>query len=265
MKNALLLLLLIVSFSVSAQEDYVFSPINSNDGLSDNRVRNICQLSDGRMIIITEGLVNIYDGTRFRYMHYDDRKAYRLTDYGGWHRTYVDGEKRLWLKNHNKLYIFDLNRELFIPNADSIFIREGIKGRVKDFFMDTEQNLWFVTDNDDLYYHKKGERETTLFLTHVSEYGDENDQLYNLVVFKNHLYLFFKSGRIFCYNRNTRKREYIEDPFKGKNAYTNSLDVVLFENYIYQLRTGGTSGLVLRFNIIGNAIGNPVCIERTFC
>lgn len=250
MKNALLLLLLFISFSVSAQEDYVFSPINSNDGLSDNRVRNICQLSDGRMIIITEGLVNIYDGTRFRYMHYDDRKAYRLTDYGGWHRTYVDGEKRLWLKNHRKLFIFDLNRELFIPNADSIFVAEGVKDHVKDFFMDSEQNLWYITDNDDLYCRKKGKGGTSLFLTQVSDVGKENDQLYNLVTYKNYIFLFYKSGRLFCYNRNTRKREYMEDPFHGKNAYTNSLEVASFENYIYQLRSGENSGVVLRFNVI---------------
>jgi len=249
MKNALLLVLLIASFRLTAQDNYVFSPINSNDGLSDNRVRNISQLPDGRMVIITEGLVNLYDGARFRYIHYDDRKAYRLANYTGWHHTYIDGDKRMWVKNHKKLFIFDLRKELFIPNVDSIFTAEGVNHVVSDLFMDTEQNFWYLTQNDDLYYRKNGTVKTTLFLSRVTDIGRLNDQLYNLVVCQNQVYLFYKSGRLICYNRLTRKQEYIEDPFSGNNNYTSSLEVALFGNYIYQLRSGNDIGSVLRFNV----------------
>lgn len=249
MKKVLFNLLLFLACTASAQEDYVFSPITSNAGLSDNRVRNICQLTDGRMVIVTEGLVNLYDGTRFRYIHYDDRKAYRLSDYTGWHRTYVDGENRIWLKNHRRLYIFDLNRELFIPNADSVFEAMGVKGRVNDLFMDTGQNLWFITEDDNLYYKEKGLGSATLFLTQVSDMGRDNDQLYNLVSHNNHVYLLYKSGRLICFNSSTRKRAYTEDPFSGKNPYSNSLEVAQYGNDMYQLRNGDNKGVVLRFNL----------------
>ena len=52
-------------FTLSAQENFVFSPISSIDGLSDNRVRTINQLSDGRVVVVTEGMVNLFNGVSF--------------------------------------------------------------------------------------------------------------------------------------------------------------------------------------------------------
>ena len=68
MKHILLLFTLFSCCQLLAQEQFVFSPINTSNGLSDNRVRAIAQLSDGRMVFATEGLVNIYDGTEFSYL-----------------------------------------------------------------------------------------------------------------------------------------------------------------------------------------------------
>ncbi len=46
--------------SVFAQsDDFVFSPINVLQGLSDNQVRYILQLPDGRMVFKTSGNINI--------------------------------------------------------------------------------------------------------------------------------------------------------------------------------------------------------------
>src|SRR5690606_27656212 len=91
-----------LSFSgglLNAGQDYVFSEINTKDGLSGNRVRSITQLSDGRMVIITEGLFNIYNGSTFHYVHYDESLEYSLSGYNGYHRLYTDGNDGLWLKN----------------------------------------------------------------------------------------------------------------------------------------------------------------------
>jgi ligand-binding sensor domain-containing protein len=94
MKHILLLVALFVSCQLWAQEHFVFSPINTSNGLSDNRVRAIAQLSDGRMVFSTEGLVNIYDGTEFSYLHADDSKAYHVPNYNGFHRFFLDAENR---------------------------------------------------------------------------------------------------------------------------------------------------------------------------
>jgi signal transduction histidine kinase/DNA-binding response OmpR family regulator/ligand-binding sensor domain-containing protein len=250
MRNTLTIIYFFICFISGAQEHYVFSPINSIDGLSDNRVRNICQLPDGRMVVITEGLVNIYDGANFRYIHYDDRKAYFLNDYSAWHRAYIDSDKRLWLKLQHKLFLFDIRTELFVPNADSVLKNMSVKGHIKDFFMDKDHGFWFVTANDELIYRHNGDNKTSLFLTHVSKIAGLNDQLYDVVVSVKQLFLFYKSGRVICYDMVTRKKIYVEDPFEGNNKYSSTLAVVPYKNYLYQVRNGNNIGLLLRFNTI---------------
>jgi hypothetical protein len=79
MKNLALLFFLFIFARALAQDHVVFSPISSIHGLSDNRVRTVCQLADGRMVIVTEGLVNIYDGASFHYMHYNEQKGVSFT------------------------------------------------------------------------------------------------------------------------------------------------------------------------------------------
>ena len=92
------------------------------------------------MVFSTEGLINIYDGTEFSYLHADDNKAYDLPNYIGFHSISIDDGNRLWLKNQKKLTCFDLHTEKFIGNIDSLFQRFGVKDKVIDFFVDSYQN-----------------------------------------------------------------------------------------------------------------------------
>lgn len=250
MKNVLLIVFLLICAYATAQENYVFSPINSSHGLSDNRVRNITQLSDGRMAIITEGLLNIYDGANFRYIHYDDRKAYFLKDYPAWHRVYIDKDNRLWLKVQHKLFLFNLNTEQFTPDADKILKDQGIRGNVKDLFMTADHSFWYVTENDDLMCRRFGDNKVSLFTSHVSKQAGTNGLLYDIAICGRQLFLFYKSGSMVCYDISTRKKMYVEDPFNGKNDYSNTLAVVPYKNYLYQVRNGNGIGLLMRFNAI---------------
>jgi len=250
MKNRLIFICLFVSICAIAQDNYVFSPINSSNGLSDNRVRNISQLPDGRMVIVTEGLVNIYDGANFSYIHYDDRKAYFLNDFSAWHRVYIDNDNRLWLKFQHKLFLFDISKEQFIQNTDSIFKNQGIKNSVKDFFVDTDLSFWYVTGNDELLYRSKKNNKAQLFLNRVSKQTGIDDQLYDVAVYANQVFLFYKSGQVVCYDKSTRKKAYVEDPFNGNNIYSSNLSVISYKNYFYQVRNGNGIGSLLRFNVM---------------
>jgi len=180
-------------------------------------------------------------------MHYDDRKAYLLKDYSAWHRVYIDNEQRLWVKNQHRLLVFDIRKELFIPNTDSIFVSQRIKGQVTNFFMDTEHNFWYTTTNDELIY--RSNNITRTFLSHISKINGISDKLYDIVVYKKQLFLFYKSGRMACIDMNTRKKLYVEDPFNGNNVYSSNLAVIPYKNYFYQVRNGNGIGLLLRFNV----------------
>lgn len=243
-----LFFLCILTFSGKSQENYVFSPINSNQGLSENEIHCINQLKDGRMIIVTQGLVNIYNGTSFSFLHHDDKKTYSLSGYCGYSRTYVDDET-VWVKDQFKLWSYNIQKEIFISNLDSVFSERRILEPIKDFFMDSRSNSWYLTINDQLIgTNSKDERITLQIDTKIN---NQKDQLYDLTVIEENLYLFFKSGLMVCYDLDSEEEIYRENPW-GKNQqtpYSRTLLVVPYKQYIYQIRTSDSNkGLAHRFN-----------------
>ena len=252
MKYILLLVALFVSCQIWAQDDFVYSSINTSNGLSDNRVRAITQLSDGRMVFATEGLVNIYDGTEFSYLHADDNKAYPVPNYNGFHRFYLDAENRLWLKNQTKLVCFNLLTELFVDSVDSLFKSSGISDTVIDFFVDANQNSWYLTNSNDLFFKGKGENKATIFISQLSNLQDKSEQLFHAEVRDSQVFLFYKSGQLDCYNIVNKKLIYTENPFgQNPNRYARTLIVIPHNEYLYQLRSGTFSGgIVVRYDYL---------------
>ncbi len=251
MRILILMICIISCFQLRSQEYMVFSTINANNGLSDNRMLRIGQLNDRRMVFITEGLVNIYNGTDFSYIHFNEREAYELSNYSGFHRVYIDNNNQLWLKNYYKLFHFDMNTELFVPNVDSIFRSQEIKGQVSDIFMDNNFNFWYLNDHDDLYYHNEIEDATYLFASNISKMNGEHDYLYDIAANDSLVFLFYKSGQMICFDIESKIALYADNPFKKKNNYTVSLSVVPYKHYLYQLRNGyENKSSFLRYNIL---------------
>lgn len=80
----------------SINKDFeTFIPINTSDGLSDNQIRFIQQLPDGRMVFTTFGNVNIYDGVHFRNIHNTEKSRYILKNYNGFYRIYHSSDSLL--------------------------------------------------------------------------------------------------------------------------------------------------------------------------
>jgi ligand-binding sensor domain-containing protein len=252
MKTLVLLFLLPIFVQPWAQSHIVFSPISSTHGLSENRVRTICQLADGRMVIVTEGLVNIYDGASFEYMHYNEQKAYHLRDYSGYHRAYVDNEHRLWIKNRHQVMLFDFRAARFEPAIDSVFAAQGINSNIVDLFMDSDFNFWYVLENKTLLLRENSTRNTRTFIHNVQKVSlSPNDRLYDLAIRDNQLFLFFQSGEMVCYNIETAQELYRETTLhEPLNRYSNTLMVVPHKQFLYQARSGNNTGLLVRFNTL---------------
>ena len=89
MKHIITIFFIFLSLPAIAEKYCVFTPIKGTEGLGGNRVRNITQLPDGRMMIITEGLLNLYDGTDFNYLHYNQKHFCPLSAYSGFHHEYI--------------------------------------------------------------------------------------------------------------------------------------------------------------------------------
>lgn len=65
MKHIITIFFIFLSLPAIAEKYCVFTPIKGTEGLGGNRVRNITQLPDGRMMIIT-GLIKPIRRNRFQ-------------------------------------------------------------------------------------------------------------------------------------------------------------------------------------------------------
>ncbi len=245
----LLGLFLCFCVSLNAQQSFVFTAIDSKNGLSENRVRTILQLQDGRMVVTTEGVTNIYDGTSFKYLHLKGNNISRLTGYSGFHHGYVDKEY-VWIKDKAKLMGIDIKQERFVSKPDSVLSEMGIREPIADFFVDVYQNYWVLTSLDKLLFRNAKNGKTAVFLKNVSTPNGAKDQLYDVAVIKQQLFLFYRQGLIVCYDLNTAKELYKTNSLSKQEQakYNNTLMVVQSDNSLYQIRNG-SAGVMLAYDI----------------
>ena len=85
--------------------DY-FYVLNTQQGLSDNRVLQMMQLADGRLAVRTPKDINLYDGRRFSWIPLPAEKAESITKYKGQTHLYADIQDRLWVKEYQKIICF---------------------------------------------------------------------------------------------------------------------------------------------------------------
>lgn len=237
--------------SESAAQSYAFSPIDVNSGLSDNQVRNVTQLKDGRMVITTQGQVNVYDGSGFKYLHYTDKNSMPLSGYAGFHHDYVASNGYLWLKNDHRLFVIDIRKDQFISDPAILLHSWGVDTPLSDFFMDQQHNLWLITKNDDLYYLPEGQHQKQFFLKGISRLTGSSDQIYDLAVQNQQLYLFLRSGMLICIDIKTKKEIYrCQSPaYDQSPKYTSTSFVVAGPKHFYQLRNGPGGGLMLCYDL----------------
>ena len=141
----LLFLLLCIRMTLTVDaNDFLFTSINTAQGLSDNQIRYILQLPDGRMVFTTNGNVNLYDGVHFSYLHRTAEDVSPLKQYEGCYRIYQCGDSLLWIKDYHKLMCIDLHQEKYIPHLDSYFRRKEIHEPVEDLFVDNSGRIWLL-------------------------------------------------------------------------------------------------------------------------
>ncbi|WP_342646229.1 helix-turn-helix domain-containing protein [Mucilaginibacter sp. CSA2-8R] len=235
---------------VCATPNYAFTPVDVNNGLSGNQVRNIAQLPDGRMAIITQGLVNIYDGAKFKYLHYNQQNSLKLSGYTGFHHTYMGTNGYMWLKNYHQLLIIDVNHERFVSSPNHLLQSLGIKQSISDFFMDRDHRMWIITGSDDLYYLTEGQTKAKLFTRQVSQLPGSADQVYDVAVLSQKLYLFYRSGILVCFDMQSGKELYRQQSLSTdqRSKYGATSFVIPAKHQFFQLRNGTGGGAMLSYD-----------------
>ncbi|EHQ28895.1 hybrid sensor histidine kinase/response regulator transcription factor [Mucilaginibacter paludis] len=249
MRSFFFLIVLLIGKGLFAQQFRAFTPIESSNGLSENSVRTINQLPDGRIAIVTQGMVNLYNGTSFQYIHINDEYIYPLSGYLGFHHAYVENEKRLWLKTQGKLMLIDPSTERYEEHPEKVLQSLGVSEPLSDFFMDSDKGLWMVTVSGKLLYRNLGTRKTVTYLPGISSPAKSADPVYDIVVLNGTLYIFYRSGFVTTYNMGTKKVISTQNTLEGQlpNGYQSTLYVVPANHTLYLLRNG-VRGIMLTLN-----------------
>lgn len=243
LKNTPRLLLLCIGLWITSAvyaNNLIFTPIDASQGLSDNQIRYILQLPDGRMVFTTSGSVNLYNGVHFNYLHRSAKDLYPLAQYDGHYRIYQSGDSLLWIKDTHKLMCINLRQEQYMADLDSYFRNKKIEETVEDLFVDPVGRTWLLTS--------KGLQELETGNIIPLPTGQQS-KLQDLNAEDNHLFLFYHTGEVVCYDINRQKQLYSRAayPASEQKTFQKTSLVIKGENGFYQLRNG-EKGALFFFN-----------------
>ncbi len=143
------ILLWSASLTASAAHNYIFRVINVSDGLSDSEVRSISRAPNGLMCIRTSRSLNLYNGAVFSQYYYN-YEAVPYNENTGSQQDYFDTQGRMWLKEADKIWLFDFNSNEFIYDIPQLIQGARPEKGIKTLFIDDRGNYWIVDGEKNL-------------------------------------------------------------------------------------------------------------------
>lgn len=146
--KALRLYIIFIVFFVShllASAQSSFRLINASQGLPDDEVKALFWTPDGRLGVRTSSSLSFFDGCTFRSVPPMGDEGYSADYISALSTAYVDAWQRVWIKELGKFLVFDLTKDAYVRDVKGLLASMGIRERVRDFFIDSAKNLWFVT------------------------------------------------------------------------------------------------------------------------
>lgn len=147
MKTLRLYIIFIVFFvsHLLASAQSSFRLINTSQGLPDDEVKALFWTSDGRLGVRTSSSLSFFDGCTFHSVPPMGDEGYAVDYVSALSTAYVDARQRVWIKELGKFLVFDLTKDAYVRDVKGLLASMGIKEKVRDVFIDSVKDLWFVT------------------------------------------------------------------------------------------------------------------------
>lgn len=215
-------------FVMQAQENKHFYTLNTQNGLSSNTILQLLQLKDGRIVILTNVGLDIFDGTNVGSIRLSDNLYVSLPEYYGSTHLFADVQDRLWIKQRKKLACIDLRRMQQIPLTDF---------SASDFFIDSNEETWLLQGRR--LHGDRSRRVLSIPDGNLQDVASRGDSVYT----------FFHSGLLAVFDKDGKKAyESLTDVMEASQPYERTSLVVQTDSLFYQVRTGTGGGLLLSFN-----------------
>ena len=216
MKALRLYIIFIVLFvsHLLASAQSSFRLINTSQGLPDDEVKALFWTSDGRLGVRTSSSLSFFDGCTFHSVSPMGDEAYAADYVSALSTAYVDARQRVWIKELGKFLVFDLTKDAYVRDVKGLLASMGIRERVRDFFIDSAKNLWFVTASGKMLMVKAselGEAETPCRQIKIRTKG-----LRDVCNFKGNHWFLYSDGWVKGMNASMTKTISAEQVWQGE-------------------------------------------------
>ncbi|MDR3217649.1 MAG: response regulator, partial [Dysgonamonadaceae bacterium] len=203
-KTKYIFLLLFLLYSWNSYSQYVFRHLDFVDGMSDNQIRSLSMVPDGRLAVRTASILNLYDGANFEPFYQDRRKEYQW-NYAKPPREYYDNKGRIWMKENGYLLLLNLNTNQFIYDINSELQSFGIDKKLKDLFIDESKNYWFITEDNTFSLYDVSKKKLEIITEGTALFTEEYGIPCELAQYKNLYWIVYTSGLIRCWDVDSGK------------------------------------------------------------
>lgn len=216
MKALRLYIIFIVLFvsHLLASAQSSFRLINTSQGLPDDEVKALFWTSDGRLGVRTSSSLSFFDGCTFHSVSPMGDEVYAADYVSALSTAYVDARQRVWIKELGKFLVFDLTKDAYVRDVKGLLASMGIRERVRDFFIDSAKNLWFVTASGKMLMVKAselGEAETPCRQIKIRTKG-----LRDVCNFKGNHWFLYSDGWVKGMNASMTKTISAEQVWQGE-------------------------------------------------
>jgi len=201
----LVLVILLASVKVFAQSDqYQFSRLNVDNGLSHNRVTCIYKDTKGFMWFGTKSGLNRYDGYRFKVFKHDINNPSSIND--DYIVSLTTGpENKLWVKTRNGFNIYDPLTDRFGHNIKKALSQYSIPDSlIVSIKKDRFGNYWFLHASKGVYKYTPSTKQ----LVHLSRTANASYAGLGLEISndsKGNAWVVYSNGTLEEIDRNNRK------------------------------------------------------------
>ncbi len=208
-----LFILLFSQFSVcqyNLQEQYKFSSIAVDQGLSNNRVNHICQDQKGFMWFATSNGVDKYDGQKLVNYRHDPNDEMTISS-NGVKAVFCDRNGVVWVGNEGGLDWYDADQDAFVRFTHPD-LENGI-GHIETIAEDENGILWaggklglyrYDQEQKDILVYKEGQgapsQLPTDFIAKV--FVDQDNNLWLSAYKRGLCFMNQETGEIQCYEQN---------------------------------------------------------------
>lgn len=210
MKNLILIILFICTCCLPISAHYIYRLLNTSIGLPDNEIKSQLWLPDGRLCVRTSSSLSFFDGCTFRSFPPVVSEMYPMDYVAALPTAYVDGQQRVWIKESGQMLVFDLTTERYVGDVKGLLASMGIKERIRNFFIDSSKDFWFVTVSGKVF-HRKGNSKGKAVAVRVHAKG-----LRDVANWAGNHWFVYHDGKIMCWNAAMTKVLHSQLLWKGE-------------------------------------------------